>query len=65
MPKTPQKPAHQLAVRYLGGLEYLTGLPARDMTLAEWETYPEDLRAQALSLGLYEIQEAETPEESA
>lgn len=65
MPKTPQKPAHQLDVRYLGGLEYLTGLPARDMTLAEWETYPEDLRAQALSLGLYEIQEAETPEESA
>ena len=62
MPKT--KPTHQLNVSFKGGLEYLTGLPARDMTLAEWETYPDDLRAQGIALGLYEISPAdEKPKE--
>lgn len=55
----PKQKTHQRAVHFKGGLEYLTGLPARDMTLAEWETYPDDLRAQALSLGLYELIEPE------
>lgn len=59
----PKKNAHQLVVHFTGGLEYLTGLPARDMTLAEWESYPDDLRAQGLTLGLYEILEPETPVE--
>jgi hypothetical protein len=34
---------------------YLIGLPARDMTVTEWKTYPEELTKAALKLGLYKL----------
>ena len=33
---------------------FLSGLPARDMTEAEWNEQPADLRALALALDLYQ-----------
>lgn len=58
-------------VRYLGqGKAFLSGVPARDMTLDEWEALDEDLRKVALALGLYKIEtvsshEAKAQDESA
>lgn len=34
---------------------YLIGLPARDMSEAEWKTYPTELTKAALKLGLYRL----------
>ena len=34
---------------------FLPGLPARDLPLSEWETYPEDVRAAGVALGLYRV----------
>lgn len=33
--------------------EYLTGVPARDLTDDEWAALPEDRRAEAEATGLY------------
>lgn len=33
----------------------LIGLPAKDMTDAEWQKYPKGLRKTALDLGMFEI----------
>jgi hypothetical protein len=41
-------------VRYCGQGSYMIGLPARDMTLEEWQSYPEALRSAALEIGLYD-----------
>ncbi len=40
-------------VKYVGNGAFFSGLPARDMTLEEWESYPEELRSAALSADLY------------
>jgi len=34
---------------------YLIGLPARDMSEAEWKSYPEPLTKAALKLGMYQL----------
>lgn len=44
-------------VRYCGQGAYLLGLPARDMSLEEWQSYPESQRKLALELGLYDERE--------
>ena len=44
-------------VIYIGGGDFLAGLPARDMSGAEWLDYPADLRQSALDLGLYQVAE--------
>ena len=41
--------------RYVGGGDFVPGVPMRDMTLAEWEAVSEELRALVLALGLYQI----------
>lgn len=35
---------------------FLQGLPARDMTMNEWESMPKELQTLGLDLGLYEIE---------
>ena len=44
-------------VIYIGGGDFLAGLPARDMSGAEWLDYPADLRKHALDPGLYQVAE--------
>ena len=39
---------------YIRAGHFLSGLPARDMTEAEWNEQPADLRALALALDLYQ-----------
>jgi len=34
---------------------YLIGLPARDMSEAEWKSYPEELTKAALKMGMYQL----------
>jgi len=34
---------------------YLIGLPARDMSEAEWKTYPDELTKPALKMGMYKL----------
>lgn len=41
-------------VRYIGGGTFYYGVPARDMTLAEWNGLPPDVRAAVVAAGLYE-----------
>lgn len=52
----PKKVAKTPAFKFVGKENYLVGIPARDMSLEEWESYSEDLRAQALDLGLYQME---------
>lgn len=42
-----------MEVSYIGQGDFIQGLPARDMSLEEWTSYPEDLLAAALAAGLY------------
>ena len=63
MPKS--KPILPTAkVVYCGGGDFLAGLPARDMSGAEWLDYPADLRQSALDLGLYQVVNEEVSNES-
>ena len=41
------------------GKDYLIDLPARDMTIEEWKSYPKKLTDAALELGLYHIEKSE------
>jgi hypothetical protein len=34
---------------------YISGIPARDLTPAEWESLEPELRERVLSIGLYEV----------
>ena len=43
--------------RYVGDGDYAPGVPARDMTVEEWEACPVELREWAADLGLYEVQD--------
>lgn len=52
----PREVAKTPAIKFVGKENYLVGLPARDMSREAWESYPEDLRAQALGLGLYQME---------
>lgn len=49
--------------KFVSGKGYLIGLPARDMTEDEWESYPKELTKPALKLGLYEINQPKTKHE--
>lgn len=40
---------------YIGKGGYLIGVPGRDMTVEEWDALDDELRDQALALGLYEV----------
>ena len=42
-------------VIYIGDGQFLPGMPACDMTMAEWEALPEDRRELALRLELYQV----------
>ena len=37
------------------GLGFYIGLPARDMTLQEWKSYPKPVIEAALKSGIYEV----------
>ena len=47
-----------------GGL-FIAGIPARDMTLGEWQEVSAELREKALQIGLYEVMEVNADEVSA
>lgn len=34
---------------------YLAGLPARDMSAEEWESYPSELTRAALKMGMFQL----------
>jgi hypothetical protein len=36
--------------------EYVTGIPARDLSPAEWEGLTEDQRQTAIKCGLYQVE---------
>lgn len=44
---------------------YMVDLPARDMSLEEWESFPEDLREAALKQGLYLVHKTKKEVENA
>lgn len=46
---------------YIGNGHYFPGLPARDMTDAEWSELPQEDREQALKAGLYEYHDHDNP----
>ncbi len=56
MPKQPQ-PKPIAIVRYIGGGNFIPGVPARDMTPDEWSEIPADLREAAVQNGLYLAEE--------
>lgn len=37
--------------------QFIQGLPARDMSMAEWQSYPKELRDLGLSCGAYKLPE--------
>lgn len=41
-------------VKYKGN-GFLQGVPARDISLVEWDSLPKELTTLALDLGLYEL----------
>lgn len=48
--------------RYTGdGTQFLSGVPARDLTPEEWADLPDALRAVALATGLYVTAAATAP----
>lgn len=42
-------------MRYIGGGDFIQGVPARDLTRDEWEALEEILAAAALAAGVYEL----------
>ncbi len=42
-------------VLYIQGSGYITGMPTRDMTQEEWETYPESWRTMGLNADIYRL----------
>lgn len=48
-------------IRYTGdGAAYVEGIPARDLTRAEWDRIRPDLQALALATGLYVVPPSKT-----
>lgn len=48
---------------YQQGKGHMIGLPARDMTEEEWNSYPDELTKPALKLGLYILDQPKTKKE--
>lgn len=46
---------------YIGAGDYLTGVPARDMTREEWEELTAEQRETALRLDLYQLEPDDAP----
>ena len=65
--KTKKKVAgheeEQEVVEYIGDGSYLPGVPARDLTMAEWKHHKKTILACPTCGELYEIPEDETPKE--
>jgi len=57
MPKKPKiEPLGDVV--YVGNGKFIIGLPAADMTVEKWESYPLELRNIAIANGLYILGEA-------
>lgn len=50
-----RKEAKEQIVKYTGNGDYLVGIPARDMSLEEWQALSEEQRALGLKLNLYKL----------
>ena len=48
----PKKPK---PFKFIGDRHFVPGVPARDMTLDEWEKVPLERRHKAVGLGLYRL----------
>ena len=44
-----------VGVVFIGGKRFIHGIPARDLTLAEWNKLPKNKQKHLLKLGLYEV----------
>lgn len=51
----PDTQSDGVVVRYTGEGSYITGVPARDLTLEEWEAFPAPLRSAMVAQGLYAL----------
>ena len=40
---------------FMGGSNYLPGIPARDMTKAEWDALSEEDQVNSISLGIHKL----------
>lgn len=47
--------------QYIGGGRYFHGLPARDLSIEEWNQIAQETQAMALAQGLYRLQQAPAP----
>lgn len=60
----------EIKARYLGGgVEFIPGIPTRDLTVDDWLKLPADLQKKAISTKVYKLvkppkQEKEEPKES-
>ena len=45
----------QAGAKYIGGGDFLNGVPARDMSADEWEALDPEQQKQAVKLGLFEV----------
>ena len=57
----PDKKMKQI-MRYTGDGDYILGVPARDLSVDEFEALPEGIREQCVDNGLYEVADAPEPE---
>lgn len=49
-------------LRYAGKGDYLPGVPARDLSVQEFEALPETIQQQCLDLGLYVREDVPDPQ---
>ena len=48
-------------MKYVGGGNYVQGVPARDLTAKEWDALPEALQEKAISTGTHKAKAAKKP----
>lgn len=44
-----------IGAAFIGGKRFFVGVPARDLTLDEWDKLPKKLQRKLIRLGLYEV----------
>lgn len=52
-------------IKYIGNGDYVMGIPARNMTVEEWEALPETTRQALMAQKLYELSSEPASEPSA
>lgn len=52
-------------IKYIGNGDYVMGIPARNLTVEEWESLPEETRQALMAQKLYELSSEPASEPSA